>query len=136
MDVVECYPWDGTSVKHKRRDKKKGHHLGKVVRTEKGPVIECGPLFLLFLHYPSWPLIQKIFYVLRMMFYCMCCFLNHRRLSLGDDVWQTISSGWVGFPATAVSLVDDVLPKLYIIDVLVFPTTAVPLVHDVFVIFL
>eukprot|EP00884_Botryococcus_braunii_P012179 jgi/Botrbrau1/20962/Bobra.0135s0080.1 len=40
MDVVECYPWDGTPVKHKRRDKKKGHHLGKVVRTDKGPVIE------------------------------------------------------------------------------------------------
>ncbi|BDA46897.1 hypothetical protein COCOBI_09-3500 [Coccomyxa sp. Obi] len=40
MDVVECYPWSGEIVKHKRRDKRKGHHLGRVVRTEKGPCIE------------------------------------------------------------------------------------------------
>lgn len=40
MDVVECYPWDGVEVKHKRRDKRGGHHYGKVVRTDQGPVIE------------------------------------------------------------------------------------------------
>lgn len=40
MCQVECYPWNGEVVKHKRRDKRKGHHMGRVVRTENGPCIE------------------------------------------------------------------------------------------------
>lgn len=30
MDVVEEYPWTGETVKHSRRDKRKGFHTGKV----------------------------------------------------------------------------------------------------------
>ncbi|KAK9808804.1 hypothetical protein WJX72_004024 [[Myrmecia] bisecta] len=40
MDVVERYPWDGAEVQHSRRDKRKGHHQGKVVRTAEGPSIQ------------------------------------------------------------------------------------------------
>jgi hypothetical protein len=37
---VECYPWSGEMVKHKRRDKRRGHHLGRVERIEKGAMIQ------------------------------------------------------------------------------------------------
>ncbi len=36
MDVVECYPWTGEVLTHGRRDKRKGVHTGRVVRTEEG----------------------------------------------------------------------------------------------------
>lgn len=39
MDVVEQYPWNGQERQHSRRDKRGGHHHGKVVRTERGPAI-------------------------------------------------------------------------------------------------
>ena len=37
---VESYPYSGEVVKHKRRDKRKGHHLGTVRRTDTGGIIE------------------------------------------------------------------------------------------------
>lgn len=40
MDVVEKYPWVGEEVAHPRRDKRRGQHLGRVVRTTEGPSIE------------------------------------------------------------------------------------------------
>ena len=40
MDVVEQYPWSGKEQQHSRRDKRSGHHLGKVVRSEQGPAIQ------------------------------------------------------------------------------------------------
>lgn len=40
MDVVEHYKWDGSIVKHKRRDKRRGEHRGKVVSTPNGPCID------------------------------------------------------------------------------------------------
>jgi hypothetical protein len=43
MDIVECYPWDGREVLHKRRDKRRGQHTGRVVRKEDGPAIEYEP---------------------------------------------------------------------------------------------
>ncbi|DBA95199.1 TPA: hypothetical protein ACH3X3_013101 [Trebouxia sp. C0006] len=39
MDVVEQYPWTGQEQQHNRRDKRSGHHLGKVVKTDRGPAI-------------------------------------------------------------------------------------------------
>ncbi len=39
MDVVEQYPWTGQEQRHSRRDKRSGHHFGKVVKTEEGPAI-------------------------------------------------------------------------------------------------
>ena len=40
QDVVERYPWTGEDVVHKRRDKRPGHHTGKVVRTKEGAEIQ------------------------------------------------------------------------------------------------
>lgn len=40
MDVVEQYPWTGQEQRHSRRDKRAGHHYGKVVRTDRGPAIQ------------------------------------------------------------------------------------------------
>lgn len=40
MDVVEQYPWTGQEQQHSRRDKRAGHHHGKVVRTDRGPAIQ------------------------------------------------------------------------------------------------
>ena len=37
---VESYPWSGETVKHKRRDKRRGIHTGQVVRTPTGAAIE------------------------------------------------------------------------------------------------
>lgn len=37
---VESYPYSGEVVKHRRRDKRKGHHLGSVKRTGTGAGIE------------------------------------------------------------------------------------------------
>jgi hypothetical protein len=37
MDVVEQYPWSGEVVTHKRRDKRSGHHLGRVLASKDGP---------------------------------------------------------------------------------------------------
>eukprot|EP00891_Asterochloris_glomerata_P008731 jgi/Astpho2/8731/Aster-x1541 len=36
MDVAEKYPWNGEEVQHSRRDKRRGHHFGRVVRNEGG----------------------------------------------------------------------------------------------------
>lgn len=41
MDVVERYPWSGQEKQHARRDKRGGHHFGKIVQTDKGPSIQC-----------------------------------------------------------------------------------------------
>ena len=35
------YPWSGAEVQHKRRDKRKGSHRGRVVSTPAGPSIQC-----------------------------------------------------------------------------------------------
>lgn len=40
MDVVEQYPWTGEQKQHSRRDKRAGHHFGKIVKTDKGPSIQ------------------------------------------------------------------------------------------------
>lgn len=40
MDVVEQYPWTGQEQQHSRRDKRSGHHSGKVVKTDNGPAIQ------------------------------------------------------------------------------------------------
>lgn len=40
MDVVECYPWTGEVLTHGRRDKRKGVHTGRVLRTPEGPSIQ------------------------------------------------------------------------------------------------
>lgn len=40
MDVVERYPWTGEEKQHSRRDKRPGHHTGRVVLTYKGPSIQ------------------------------------------------------------------------------------------------
>ncbi len=44
MDVVEQYPWTGDLVTHKRRDKRAGHHEGRVQMSDDGPqlVLEWG----------------------------------------------------------------------------------------------
>lgn len=39
MDVVERYPKNGTKVKHSRRDKRRGHHIGSVVYEDGHPQI-------------------------------------------------------------------------------------------------
>ena len=36
LDIVETYPWDGSEVKHGRRDKRRGGHRGCVERVEGG----------------------------------------------------------------------------------------------------
>ena len=36
LDIVEQYPFDGSLVKHARRDKRQGQHIGSVKRTEEG----------------------------------------------------------------------------------------------------
>lgn len=41
MDMVERYPWSGQEKQHSRRDKQGGHHFGKIVKTDKGPSIQC-----------------------------------------------------------------------------------------------
>ncbi|PRW45614.1 hypothetical protein C2E21_6092 [Chlorella sorokiniana] len=42
MDVVEKYPWNGETVDHPRRDKRKGRHRAHVARSEAGePCIIC-----------------------------------------------------------------------------------------------
>ena len=40
MDVVERYPWTGEEKQHSRRDKRAGHHNGRIVKTDKGPSIQ------------------------------------------------------------------------------------------------
>ena len=40
LDVVERYPWDGAEVLHARRDKRRGTHRGRFVRSPAGPRIE------------------------------------------------------------------------------------------------
>lgn len=40
MDVVEQYPWTGEEKQHSRRDKRAGHHYGRIVKTDKGPSIQ------------------------------------------------------------------------------------------------
>lgn len=37
---VESYPWNGEEVFHKRRDKRKGQHVGRAVRLKEGPSIQ------------------------------------------------------------------------------------------------
>ena len=39
MDVVERYPWTGEEQQHKRRDKRAGYHVGRVIKTDDGPEI-------------------------------------------------------------------------------------------------
>ncbi|KAK9831170.1 hypothetical protein WJX74_005878 [Apatococcus lobatus] len=39
MDVVERYSWSGAVTEHKRRDKRRGIHSGRVLRTDSGPQI-------------------------------------------------------------------------------------------------
>ncbi|KAK9862509.1 hypothetical protein WJX84_002777 [Apatococcus fuscideae] len=39
MDVVERYSWSGDITEHKRRDKRRGIHRGRVSLTESGPQI-------------------------------------------------------------------------------------------------
>lgn len=43
LQVVERYPWSGEPVPHKRRDRRRGQHLGYVSRAEDGvsPRITC-----------------------------------------------------------------------------------------------
>lgn len=40
IDLAEQYPWDGTHVKQKRRDKRRGYHTGRVVRSPGGISLE------------------------------------------------------------------------------------------------
>lgn len=45
MDVVERYSWSGAVTEHKRRDKRRGIHSGRVLKTETGPQIRYRPSF-------------------------------------------------------------------------------------------
>lgn len=38
MDVMETYPWTGEKISLPRRDKRKGKHVGRVLRLEEGGV--------------------------------------------------------------------------------------------------
>ena len=40
MDVVEQYPWNGQEQQYSCRDKRAGHHHGKVVKIDRGPAIQ------------------------------------------------------------------------------------------------
>ena len=40
LDIVEQYPFDGSYVKHNRRDKRRGQHSGRVVRSPEAILLE------------------------------------------------------------------------------------------------
>lgn len=80
MDVVEQYPWTGEQTTHKRRDKRAGHHTGRVVGTEEGPQLQCA--------------LPKRDFIERLQICCAC--LSKPPFSLQCSDAQVWGWGWKG----------------------------------------